>query len=195
MEKNTWAPKITQTKIYRLYHNDEIGAVDDVLVEDVGLSLFLRCESIRQVTRREVQCPRCLTVFCLSDSWKAPPGNRFCPSGCRWYTSWEAWHESWRHRDLMGSAAMGAIDSYLHDYPKATTSRQKMVCIDQLIHAFHISLRTGNAGRSFANNLIEGSHKRVVEFLDGLSGFQGGVDKSEWRREMAKIFLRRRGQI
>jgi hypothetical protein len=68
-----------------------------------------------------------------------------------------------------------------------------MVCIDQLIHSFHISLRTGKASRSFSNNLIEGSHDQVVEFLDRLSGQSGGVDKDEWRTEVQNMYKRRRG--
>jgi hypothetical protein len=46
-----------------------------------------------------------------------------------------------------------------------------------LIHSFHLSLRTWKATRSFANNLIEGSHDQVIEFLDRLSAKAGGVDK------------------
>jgi hypothetical protein len=63
-----------------------------------------------------------------------------------------------------------------------------------LIHAFHISLRTGQYNRSFANNLIEGSHQQVVDFLDRLSAKSGGVDKDEWRGKVAQMFRRRRGQ-
>jgi hypothetical protein len=69
-----------------------------------------------------------------------------------------------------------------------------MVCIDQLIHSFHISLRTGKLNRSFANNLIEGSHDQVVEFLDQLSALPGGVDKDQWRREIRRMYKTRQGQ-
>ena len=69
-----------------------------------------------------------------------------------------------------------------------------MLCIDQLIHSFHISLQTGNINRSFANNLIEGSHEQVVEFLDRLSAKPGGVDKDRWRAEVDNMYKRRRGQ-
>jgi hypothetical protein len=121
------------------------------------------------------------------------PGVQFCPTpGCGWETTAEQWHESWKHRDLLGSAAMQAIETYLHDYPRARKTEARMVCIDQLIHSFHISLRTGKAGRSFANNLIEGSHDQVVEFLDRLSAQNGGVDKEQWRIEVTNMYNRRR---
>jgi hypothetical protein len=197
VEKITWSPKIRQAKIWQLYQNDALGAVDEVLVEDVGLSLLYRCRSISLVTRREVECPRCGMVFLLSEpgTWKMLPGVQLCPTpGCGWKTTSEQWHESWEHRDLLGSAAMQAIETYLRDYPCARKTEARMVCIDQLIHSFHISLRTGKASRSFANNLIEGSHDQVVEFLDRLSAKDSGVDKDQWRTEVNKMYLRRRGQ-
>jgi hypothetical protein len=69
-----------------------------------------------------------------------------------------------------------------------------MVCIDQHIHAFHISLQDGKLNRSVANNLIEGSHDQVVELLDRLSAKPGGVDKEAWRSEVRHMYNRRRGQ-
>jgi hypothetical protein len=197
MGKISWSPKIRQAKIWQLYQNDALGAVDDALVVDVGFSLFHRCRSIWLVTRREVECPHCGMVFpmCELGSWKMLPGVQSCPTpGCGWETTAKEWHESWKHRDLIGTAAMQAIETYLQNYPRARKTQELMVCIDQLIHSFHISLRTGKAGRSFANNLIEGSHDQVVEFLDRLSAKTGGVDKDQWHAEIDSMFNRRRGQ-
>ena len=197
MEKISWSPKIRQSKIRQLYHNDALGAVDEVLVEDVGLGLLYRCRSIWLVTRREVECPRCGATFslCEPDSWKTLPGVQRCPTpGCGWETTAEEWHESWRHRELLGTAAMDAIETYLHDYPRARKTEERMVCIDQLIHSFHISLQTGKFNRSFANNLIEGSHDQVVAFLDRLSARTGGVDKEQWRAEIKSMYKTRRGK-
>ena len=197
MEKISWSPKIKQSKIQRLYQNDALGAVDEFLVEDVGLGLLDRCRSIWLVTRREVECPRCSATFSLCEpgSWKTLPGVQSCPTpDCGWETTAEEWHESWKHRELLGTAAIGAIETYLHDYPGASKTQERMVCIDQLIHSFHISLRTGKTTRSFANNLIEGSHEQVVEFLDQLSAKAGGVDKDRWRQEINNMYKTRRGQ-
>ena len=69
-----------------------------------------------------------------------------------------------------------------------------MVCIDQLIHAFHIGLQSSRLNRSFANNLIEGSHDQVVELLDALSATPGGVDKEQWRAGVKQMYNNRRGQ-
>ncbi len=197
MEQISWSPKIRQAKIWRLYQNDALGAVDEELVEDVGYGLLHRCRSVWLVTHCKVECPRCGVVVTLGDpaTWKMQPGSQTCPTpDCGWETTAEQWHASWKHRDLLGTAAMQAVETYLRDYPLAETSEVRMVCIDQLIHAFHISLRTGKNSRSFANNLIEGSHKQVVALLDRLSARPGGVDKEQWRTEVTGMFRRRWGQ-
>jgi hypothetical protein len=197
MEKISWSPKIRQAKIWQLYQNDALGTVDEILVEDAGLILFDRCRSIWLVTRREVECPRCGMIFTLCEpgSWKSLPGVQTCPTpGCGWETTAEQWHESWKHRELLGTAAMEAVETYLHDYPRARNTQERMVYIDQLIHSFHISLRSGRATRSFANNLIEGSHEQVLEFLDRLASKPGGVDKEQWRTEVNHMLSRRRAQ-
>jgi hypothetical protein len=192
MEKIFWFPKIRTTKLWQLYQNDAIGAVDETLVEDVGFSLFERCHSLWLVTHRQVECPRCGNAFQMRELtvWKLLPGPQTCPTpGCGWETTAEQWHASWKHRDLLATAANPAVETYLHDYPQARKTQEKMLCIDQLIHSFHISLRTGKAGRSFGNNLIEGSHDQVVELLDRLFAKSGGVDKDQWRAEIEAISL------
>lgn len=198
MEKITWAPKIRQAKIWQLYQNDALGTVDEMLVEDVGYRLLQRCKSIRTVTKRSVECPRCGTVFPMKETneWRLLPGPHICPtSGCGWETTADEWHQSWSHRDLLGVAAIDAVETYLHDYPLAHIVEERMVCIDQLIHAFHVSLRTGKVGRSFANNLIEGSHDQVIDLLDRLFALPGGVNKDRWREDIDEMYQRRRGQI
>jgi hypothetical protein len=88
---------------------------------------------------------------------------------------------------------MEPVETYLRDYPRARTIEDRMVCIDQLIHAFHISLQTGRLNRSFANNLIEGSHDQVVELLDKLFAKEGRVDKDQWHANVNTMYQTRRG--
>jgi hypothetical protein len=196
-ERIRWAPKVRQEKIWQLYQNDALHLIDEELIEDVGYRLLHRCNSIRIATSRSVECPRCGAEFKLAETspWRLIPGQQICPRpGCGWQTTPEEWHNSWHHRDLLGAAAIPAIETYLADYPRAATPQQRMVCIDQLIHAFHISLRDGQVGRSFANNLIEGSHTQVVDLLDRLFALPGGVEKDQWRADVQKMNQRRRGQ-
>ncbi len=195
-ERIHWAPKIRQSKILEIYQNDASGMLDADLIVDVGFRLLQRCHSIRIATSRSVECPRCGTEFKLAETsaWRLVPGPNLCPNpGCGWQTTPEEWHQSWHHRDLLGAAAIPAINSYLHEYPLADTPQLRMLCIDQLIHAFHISLRDGQPGRSFANNLIEGSHTQVIQLLDQLFALPGGASKDRWREDVKKMNQRRRG--
>lgn len=194
MEKIRWAPKLRQALLAQIYQNDARGLVDAALVSDAGYRLYQRCRSIWLATRRSVECPRCGAAFALAENgaWRLEPGAQRCPTpGCGWETTAEQWHASWRHRDLLAAAAMPAVEAYLDAYPKANTSAERMVCIDALIHAFHVSLREGKLNRSLANNLIEGSHEQVLALLDRLFAQQG--DSAAWRERVSAMRKRRSG--
>lgn len=121
MERIRWAPKVRQAKIRQLYENDAARMVDDELLEEVGYALLARCQSIWLVTRREVACPRCGTVFALGEGqgWTMLPGVRTCPkAGCGWQTTAEDWHQTWAKRDLLGMAARDALAIFLKGFPR-----------------------------------------------------------------------------
>ena len=67
-----------------------------------------------------------------------------------------------------------------------------MILIDQLIHAFHQGIREGMPHRAAANNLIEGSHREVVAFLDRLAygdGSTPGIQemREEWQAKIRDV--------
>jgi hypothetical protein len=64
-----------------------------------------------------------------------------------------------------------------------------MVLIDRLIHAFHISLKA-DIGRPVAANLIEGSLKDIMHFLDKLTSGELsttgiGDSRTVWKKTLA----------
>jgi hypothetical protein len=79
---------------------------------------------------------------------------------------------------------MNAFRSFYERYPGARSYGQKMLLIDQLIHSFHVSERTGEPAKSVASKLLEGNKKAVVRFLDDLSALDP-ESKRQWRREVA----------
>jgi hypothetical protein len=194
MEKIRWAPKVTRARIWQLYQNDARGTIDESLLEDVGFSLWLRCQSIVMVSNHQVECPRCRTVFDMGDWGATGPDTVQCPTpDCGWQTTRQAYHLSWRHRDLIGSNALPAFQAYIDKYPRARTTQERMVCIDQLIHAFHWDLKQNLPNRSAANNLIEGSHEQVLALLDKLEFGDAPEDKRRWRKTVQSMMARRRG--
>lgn len=193
MEQVRWAPKVVQARIWQLYQNDARGTIDEALLEDVGFSLWLRCKAILMVSQHQVECPRCRTVFDMGDWGAAGQGTTSCPTpGCGWQTTGPEYHASWRHRDLLGANALPAFQAYANDYPRARSPQARMVCIDQLIHAFHWDLKQDLPNRSVANNLIEGSHEQVLALLDKLSGDDVSPDKERWRKTVDTMNRRRR---
>lgn len=86
LDKIQWAPRIRRELVQRLYESDASGLQNIELCDDVGIRLFLRCETILRVHRREVTCPRCGTVYPVGSSRK----NLYveCPEeDCVWGTT------------------------------------------------------------------------------------------------------------
>ncbi len=196
LEKIRWAPRLSQAKLWQLYQSDAGGLLDEDLLAEVGFILLRRCTSIDQVTRGEVACPRCGQVFAVREpgQWGGREGRIPCPAGCGWSTTAEAYHASWRHRDLLAVRAAPALEAYLRDYPRAGTPQERMMCIDRLIHAFHWDSGLDLPNRAFANNLIEGKFEDVVALLDRLSAVDP-VARQHWRETIAVMWKRRRGQL
>jgi hypothetical protein len=184
-QKIRWAPKVRPDRVRQLYERDALGIVDDELIDDVGLALYARCESIVLVNGGQVQCPRCGTVFKVHRTYrertKGEPSDDPqrvvpCPqTGCGWETTVGQWHESWRHRELHAGWGLPPIQEYAARYPLAPTPRARMLLIDQLLHAFHHDLRNRRPHRAVAHNLIEGNHRQALALLDALAYGDGST--------------------
>lgn len=192
-----WAPKVRQADIRRLYENDSKGLVDEILVDEVGWGLYLRCESILLVVTGRVRCPRCRTVFlCVRYNNNKPHEVFPCPE-CEWATTEAEFTRSHRDRDLSGVGAIEAFAAFVERYPPATSARERVLLIDRLIHAFHHDLkRSDRPHRTAAINLIEGNQTQVIAFLDrltyGTESTPGTQEaKSEWRQAVEQMRRKR----
>jgi hypothetical protein len=165
----------------RLYALDAQGIHDLDLCDEVGTTLFARCQAYILVSRGEVRCPRCGTMFQV-----ARDGQSQCPADtCRWTTTHARYRESIRNHYAFPGRAMTAYRSFYERYPKAKSYQQKILLIDQLVHSFHVSEATGEPAKSVASKLFEGNKKTVVAFLDALSA-RDPEAKERWRRDVAK---------
>jgi predicted RNA-binding Zn-ribbon protein involved in translation (DUF1610 family) len=167
-EKPYWARKVSQAEIRLLYERDAQGIIDLVLIDEVGWALWERCDSILIVTAAHnghVLCPFCGTGIERQNPWSADETVE-CAK-CGWHILWATYHQSYRSKQLFGANAMGIFETYHKVFPRAQTAQEKMILIDQLIHAFHIGLK--EIGRPVVANLIEGSLNDVIHFLDKLT--------------------------
>ncbi len=186
-----WSPRIKMTAIARLYRLDALGLQDEDLLNEVGYGLFLRCRSILMVTdAQQVDCPQCgALIECAAERWSRE--HPVICTGCGFKATYGQWRDSWRKQELMGGNAVPIYRGYFEAYPKAITYPEKLLLVDQLIHAFHFSMRQGRTFRPVVQQLIDGSAEKVLAFLDRLSAVDyttGELNASgaEWQRRLEK---------
>jgi hypothetical protein len=179
-ERIRWARRLRPPLLKRLYESDARGLRDLDLCEEIGSILLDRCETFRRVAAREVQCPSCLTVFRV-----AQRGTTRCPgASCAWRTDFARYQESIRNHHAATGRAIDAYEAFRRGWPRARTYSEKILQIDQLIHAFHVDEKAGRPTKSIASKLLEGNKKEVVRFLDQLSAHDTDA-KEAWRRIVA----------
>lgn len=180
--KIVWAPKVPQAKIQRLYTSDAQGMIDEELIDTVGWALWSRCDSILTVTAAHygrLNCPGCAGLIEHSKAWSDE--DLIECLACGWQMPWAAYHQTYRGKQLFGANAVESFETYHKAFPLAREANQKMLLIDQLIHAFHYGLT--EIGRPAGANLIQGTLKEVILFLDALTN--SGASRVQWRRTLA----------
>lgn len=189
-----WSPRVPKAKLRRLYRQEATGLLDDRLLDDVGMMLYLRCRDILAIHRAQVQmevrCPRCdaegRDVFIPRR--KGRDAHITCPQ-CGWSIVWNDWRKSHRRRQLNPGGAVDAFQGFVDRWRTARDARSKMLAIDRVIHEFHYSLKDqpDRPTRPAGVNLIEGKLGDVVEFLDELSEAASDqalrANAEEWNRK------------
>jgi len=187
-----WCKRVPQHLISRLYNQIAKGIQDDDLLDDVGYTLYSRCESIVSATygfeKKCLKCQNCSEEILLTD-------NEFNCS-CGFNVTWDEFKKSYKGKQLHAANALPIFLKYIETFPKAKTYGEKIICIDILIHSFHIKMsyyktldsydpenETVELNRPTAANLIEGSLSEVILFLDKLSGInEYSQEKIRWRK-------------
>jgi len=173
--KPRWSPRVPRHKVRRLYENDARGIVDEVLLDDVGIGLFLRCRSMLAVhgvmMHGRIPCPACGHVFTQDRAGLCDPATPLVCPACGWRLPWGEYHSTFRHQELMGAGGNPFIAEYVEAWPTARTPREKLLLIDRLIHLWHHeeARHERGLGRPTGVNLIEGSRRQVLAFLDALT--------------------------
>jgi len=167
--KARWAPRVRREKLKRLYESDAQRIVDEDLLDDVGITLYCRCRDILIVSdaaEGRVKCGRCAQVIAHRGGDKA--AILTC-AHCGWSTKWGDYQRTYQHHELYARGLTEEIHHFMEGWERAADARTKMLLIDRLIHAWHWEARNDHPiGRPAAVNLIEGSRKQVLEFLEEL---------------------------
>ncbi len=189
----SWAPRASQLRIRQLYEAEARGLLDDELLEDVGISLYARCESILALTdayRGKVHCPRCGAIVEMVLEGRGNDTAIAC--SCGWRTTWLGYKKTTgRDKRMRAGNAERAFEAFVRSYRTARTQREKMLLIDSLLHEFHKS-RKGESGPA-AVNVIEGSRDSIVDMLNDLFSAENRASRDAvWRRRMAESLYGRR---
>ena len=163
----SWAPRVTQREIRRLYECDATGIYDEFLINEVGYGLLARCEAFidaMEAIRGKARCPCCSSIV-VHDGRK----EEVLHCACGWALTWGEYFRTIQHKQLSGAEpVLSQFRAFVKAFPAAANARERMLLIDRLIHGFHWYYQTGPT-RPVAINLIEGRLGEVVAFLEELS--------------------------
>ncbi len=134
-----WAPRIAPEKIRRLYESEARGVLEEVLLDDILIGLYLRCHSIMTATEAfygRVECPCCGAIISHPAQNSDKKYVLQCPT-CPWQVTWGEYFHSYQHKQLFWGGAFPAIWEYMDGFFSARTRRDKLLLLDRLIHTFH----------------------------------------------------------
>jgi hypothetical protein len=186
-----WTRRVSQSKLRRLYQSYAEGIVDRELIDDVGITLYMRCRDILTVKcakqERQVRCPVCDRAGqeCFIERRDGLEELLRCPV-CGWEIRWHDYVRAVQRKQLNPGGATAAFEGFMARYDRAHSPREKMLAIDRLIHEFHYSLRElpDQPTRPAGVNLIQGRMTAVAQFLDDLTaGRLSDPDMQRTRRE------------
>lgn len=163
-----WAPRVSRDKIWRLYASEARGLIDEVLLDDVLIGVYLRCRSVTTASEAHngrVECPRCGNVLLRGSGG---PDEVIRCGACGWEVTWGAYHKSFQHKNLFWGGAFPAVKAFMEGFDDARTPRDKMLLLDRFIHACHWEM-THHPGRPAASLVIEGKENEVVELIETLA--------------------------
>ena len=176
-KKPAWAKKVPPHKIKKLYEQNAKGIYDEELVDDVGISLYMRVDSMLMVTSSNLG--KALCIECRTEI----PHNyqrdfMLICSKCGWSMGFGDFNDSYKGQTLHGYGALTEIKEFAEKYPLTKSYTEKMLLIDWLIHTFHGNLQE-RPSRPTATNLIAGSNADVANLIFSLAYGEGSTVAAE----------------
>jgi ribosomal protein L37AE/L43A len=171
-----WAPRISREKIRRFYEAAADGVLEESAIDEVGNTLYRRCESILTVTEAHMEgrlpCPSCDHAI----QRRGGSDEVLRCRECSWSLPWQDYFGSYHKKQLFGGNAIEVFRGFVRRWPEAKTRTDKVLIIDELIHQCHYDARLGPT-RPVAVNLIEGKLSEIRALLDDLA--EGPLDNAK----------------
>lgn len=181
-----WCKKVSRSDLLRLYQGEAKGLLDEELLDDVGVTFYLRCKQAQEVRdymdKGQIVCHHCGAVL---------TGGRVSPSGsvlmknadnykpincdCGYSYTYREYRRSCNSSNMPGGRASPVFDSFVRKWPACKDAKAKMLLIDWLVHECHVTLMSGEKGRSVCVNLIEGTLKQISDLIMKIANDQSNL--------------------
>lgn len=160
-----WPKKLNINKLNKLYMLDAKGIHDEVLADEIGLVLYLRCkygkEDMELMEKNIIRCHECGNEL--------GGENDFRQCSCGRQYSYKEYRRSFRWDNMPTGAAAITFAEFMQKWDLAKTYNEKIILIDTLLHEFHLSLVSGASHRPVAMNFIDGTRDRVEQIISNLA--------------------------
>lgn len=160
-----WPQKLDIRKLNRLYMLDAKGIHDEILADEVGLTIYIRCkfgkEDMQRMEKNIIRCHGCGNELVGESDF------RKCMCGYQY--SYREYRRSFCRNNMPRGAAAKVFDAYIQSWVRAKSYHEKMILIDSLLHEFHVSLISGATHRPVAMNFIDGTRKHVEDIINNLA--------------------------
>ncbi|MDD5934545.1 MAG: hypothetical protein PUC65_03115 [Clostridiales bacterium] len=160
-----WPKMLDLHKLNQLYMQDAKGIQDDFLVDEIGMTLYLRCkygkEDMERMEKYIIRCHNC------DNEIKGNGDFRQC--SCGYQYSYKEYRRSFSKNNMPTGAAAKTFEIFIQKWNIAKTYNEKNILIDHLLHEFHLSLTSGAVHRPVAMNFIDGTRKQVETIINNLA--------------------------
>lgn len=198
-----WSQRLPLLKLRKLYESEASGAIDEDLLEDVAVTLYLRCKDIVAVDKSrngELRCPFCyeknlneVYIKVARDEYGKRIDELKCDE-CLNEISYIEYQRCTKGAQLNLGGAGDAFRRFIKEYERPALPGKRMLQVDRLIHEFHYSLKTNidQPTRSVGPNLLGATLKESIKFLDELSGIASDDrciknNADSWQKEKKKF--------
>ena len=172
-----WAPRVSREQILALYRSEAEGHLDEELLDEVFYGIAARCRSIMEVTesRKRVRCRACSEIIairdgCIRGRCKVSDYLIICPA-CGWSVTWGTFFRSYHKKQLVAGGSEPYVKEFLANMEHAQSAREKLLCIDRLIHGFHVWLNVNKCipTRSVGINVIAGDQSQIMKLIETIA--------------------------
>lgn len=168
LNKFKWCRKVSRSDLIKLYQSEASGLLDEALLEKIGISFFIRCKQSKDIypllEEGKMICHFCGNVL------QAASYTAVNKCVCGYCYTYREYRRSFNANNMPAHRAQPVFDAYIEKWQACMSEKEKMLLVDWLIHECHVTVMSGERGRSVCVNLIEGTAAQLRETLEMLAG-------------------------